>query len=764
MRRIFTLLAAVSILAAASVSAFGKKTAGTDREIIDRVAKWQIANHDKYAKSLNDWTNGALYRGMFTWAAYTSNQEYFDFLRGIGDKCGWGFRNRIYHADDICVAQMYADMYSRYGEEKMILPTRHRLDMIVHNPSEVVFAKGHKWSTDRWSWCDALFMAPPVFVQMYELFGDEKYLQFLDREYKLTTDILFDKEHHLFFRDLDYLERKEANGEPVFWGRGNGWVLAGLTFMLERLPQDHCTYGFYLDLYKEMCAAVIKCQDDEGSWHASMLDHVAYPVAENSSSGFFTYSIAWGVNHGILQGPEYRESAIKGWKALKTYVHEDGFLGNVQPIGAAPAKTGPDKTANYGVGAFLLAGTEMMKMPAKPKKHIKPDYAAAYRNEMPADRQIWVDAMTRIVEPLFVNLSEGTLRKNMPVETWDGLNNGNSRKDVTHLEALGRAFCGIAPWLNLGADETPEGKVRARYIDLVAKSIANAVDPSSPDCLTFDGPGGQPLVDAAFFAHGLIRSKDVIWPALDRQTQERVIASLKSSRKITAPQCNWLMFSAMVEAALLEFTGEYDEEPVKEAFTKHAQWYKGDGWYGDGPAFHMDYYNSYVIQPMLLDVSEVLKRHGKPFGEFYEVELPRIIRLAEIQERLISPEGSYPVLGRSMGYRFGAFQALAEVSLLRKLPLYIEPAQVRCALTAVINREMAPGTFDENGWITLGFCGHQPTIADEYVSTGSAYLCTFVFLPLGLPAEDPFWSAPAAMWSSQRAWSGLPVRKDHSIR
>ena len=394
--------------------------------------------------------------------------------------------------------------------------------------------------------------------------------------------------------------------------------------------------------------------------------------------------------------------------------------------------------------------------------------AACNRTPAPAtgaeDRAFWVESMVRIVTPVYENLSRGTLRQNMPVETVDGLNTGNKRKDVTHLEALGRSFDGIAPWLNLGPDDTPEGQARGKLIDLVLKSIAQAVDPDSPDYMPFDGPGTQPLVDAAFFAQGLLRSKDVIWPALDTLTQRRVIRELQASRRIKAWNNNWLLFSATVEAALLEFTGEYDPEPVDRAFRSHDQWYKGDGWYGDGPSFHLDYYNSYVIQPMLIDVSAVLKAHGKTWGEYYETELPRLVRYAEQQEKLVSPEGTYPILGRSSGYRFGCFQVLSQVSLMDCLPEYIQPAQVRCALTAVLRRQLVPESFDADGWLTLGWCGHQPAIADNYVSTGSAYLCTFIYLPLGLPADHRFWTDPAAPWSSVKAWSGGEVRADHSIR
>ena len=756
---LLTVAAALSICLSASAANDSKKKA--EREIIDRVATWQVQHHAESKHALTDWTNGALYRGMYEWAVYSGDKTYMDFLMDICNRTSWGLGKRVYHADDVCVGQLYTELYKRFGDEKMIDRLKYRMEYVMNHPNTEILQHTNPKARDRWTWCDALFMAPPVYVEMYNITGDEKYLQFMDREYKLCTDSLYNRTDHLYYRDNSYIPKREKNGKNIYWGRGNGWVFAGLAIMLERFPKQHYTYNYYLNIYKELAAAILRCQDADGSWHASMLDPDSYPLAENSASGFFTYGLAWGWNHGILTDPAYKQAALKGWEALKKYVHDDGFLGNVQPIGAAPGATGPDKTEVYGVGAFLLAGTQIMAMPKG-----TPKAAPAVATPAPetADRKFWVESMTKIIDPLYENLSRGTLRKNMPVETNDGYNMGNSRKDVTHLEALGRSFDGIAPWLNLGKDDTEEGKIRAHYIDLVVKAIATAVDPSSPDYLTFDGPGTQPLVDAAFFAQGLLRSKDVIWPALDATTKQRIIDQFKASRKIKPWENNWLLFSATIEAALLEFTGEYDEEKIDYAFSKHAEWYKGDGWYGDGPSFHLDYYNSYVIQPMILDVSAVLKEHGKKWGDFYDVELPRLVRYAEQQERLISPEGTYPVLGRSSGYRFGSFQVLSQVCLLEKLPLYIEPAQVRCALTAVLRNQLVDESFDKDGWLTLGFCGHQPGVADNYVSTGSAYLCTFMFLPLGLPADNQFWAAPAADWSSKRTWKGLPIRDDHAIR
>lgn len=386
-----------------------------------------------------------------------------------------------------------------------------------------------------------------------------------------------------------------------------------------------------------------------------------------------------------------------------------------------------------------------------------------------ATRQYWVNTMLRIVTPVYENLANETLRKNMPVEVNDGSNTGK-RADVSHLEALGRSFNGIAPWLNLSDDTSREGEQRRAMTQLVVKAITNAVNPSSPDYMPFDGPGTQPLVDAAFFAEGLLRSKDVIWPMLDSQTRQRIIDELKRSRKIRAWENNWLLFSATIEAALLQFTGECDFSKIKYALDRHNEWYKGDGWYGDGPAFHLDYYNSYVIQPMLVDVTAVVKENADKgeeyatYGAMYDKYVKRMARFAAQQEMLISPEGTFPMLGRSCGYRYGAFQALAHTSLLGTLPKGVSPAQVRSALTAVIKRQTVKAMFDAEGWLTLGFCGHQPDVAENYVSTGSAYLCCFVFLPLGLPADAEFWSGKDEKWSSQRVWAGEAVMRDAAIK
>jgi hypothetical protein len=379
--------------------------------------------------------------------------------------------------------------------------------------------------------------------------------------------------------------------------------------------------------------------------------------------------------------------------------------------------------------------------------------------EAPDDRAYWVAVATRLADPVLTNLARGSLKTRMPVEEQAGA----GRRSVSHLEAFGRLLGGIAPWLELAADDTPEGRVRARYVGLARQSLARAVDPASPDFMNYTRDR-QPLVDAAFLGHALLRSPRVLRDGLDAATRGHLVRALESTRVIVPAFSNWLLFSATVEAALLKLGADWDRTRVDYALRQHAQWYKGDGTYGDGPAFHWDYYNSFVIHPMLLDVLEACGDQLPAWAAMREPERVRAQRYAAVLERLIAPDGSFPAVGRSLAYRCGAFQLLAQVALRRELPADVSPAQVRGALTAVIRRTLeAPGTFDGDGWLRIGLCGHQPGVGERYISTGSLYLCAAALLPLGLPPADPFWSGPPTPWTAQRAWSGQPFPIDKAL-
>lgn len=387
--------------------------------------------------------------------------------------------------------------------------------------------------------------------------------------------------------------------------------------------------------------------------------------------------------------------------------------------------------------------------------------AATPQQPAESDRQYWLRTLARLADPVLKNLAAGTLKQNMPVECVTG--NAADRLKYTHLEALGRLLAGIAPWLEAPLESGAERDAQQRYAGLAREAVRSATDPKSPDFLNFH-EGSQPLVDCGFLAQALLRAPHELWKKLDAGTQKNLAAALASSRVITPGFSNWLMFAATVEAALAMMSERWDAMRIDYAIRQHQQWYVGDGVYGDGPQFHWDYYNSFVIQPMLLDVLRNIGAHSRNWERFLPDTMARAKRYAAIQERLVSPEGTFPAMGRSIAYRCGAFQLLAQMALLGELPAPLNGARVRGALTAVMRRMLeASGTLDANGWLTVGFCGHQPHLGESYISTGSLYLCATVLLPLGLRPADAFWSGPAEDWTSRRMWRGEDAAADHAI-
>lgn len=378
------------------------------------------------------------------------------------------------------------------------------------------------------------------------------------------------------------------------------------------------------------------------------------------------------------------------------------------------------------------------------------------------DRAYWLHLLTKICGPVLKALSERRLKATMPVEVPEG--NLAERKPFAYLAALANVLAGIAPWLETGPKDGAEGALREQYAELARKAILAGTDPTSPDFMDFN-EGSQPVVDAALLTLAIVRAPTELWAKLDTATQNHLIKALESTRVIKPGYNNWLLFSAMVEAGL-SFMGEWwDPMRVDLAIRTVDGWYKGDGAYGDGPEFHWDYYNSFIIHPMLVNVLEVIGKKSKVWESFEPGILARARRYAAIQERMISPEGTYPPIGRSLSDRTGAFHLLAEMALRRELPEGVTPEQVRCALTAVMRRMLeAPGTFDTEGWMRVGFCGRQPSIAESYISTGTAYICTWAMLPLGLPETDRFWGAPAAPWTAKKVWGGIDIPTDHAIQ
>lgn len=388
---------------------------------------------------------------------------------------------------------------------------------------------------------------------------------------------------------------------------------------------------------------------------------------------------------------------------------------------------------------------------------IKPAVSA-----IPGNREWWLQQIQRVSEPVLANLAANTLRKNMPVEAAFP-QYIKDRRTSAHLEAVGRLLAGIAPWLELAEKSGTETDPGQKFSRLACEGLAHAVDSKTPDAFNFSN-GAQPLVDASFLAYALLLAPNALWKNLEVVAQKRLIASLQATHMIRPGMNNWLLFSAMIETFLAVAGAEWQAEPIDLALTMHEKWYKGDGAYGDGQEFHWDYYNSFVIQPFLVEILDRIRPVTNRWDGLRENANARAARYAAVQERLIAPDGTYPAIGRSIAYRCGAFHHLAFMALRRELPSEIKPAQVRRALSAVIHRTLdAPETFDENGWLRIGLAGHQPALGEAYISTGSLYLASFAFHPLGLPAGDPFWNAPDEKWTAEKIWSGENLPADHAL-
>lgn len=548
----------------------------------------------------------------------------------------------------------------------------------------------------------------------------------------------------------------QGHADDSSWARGQAWALYGYT-MMARETGDQT----YLEQAKQVAHFLLTHPhmptDKVPYWDYDAPDIPNAPRDASTAAIMASALIELSQLDPSEESETYLTFAKQQLRSLTSpaYLAEKGtnsYFILKHSTGHFPGKSEVDAPLSYADYYYVEA---LLRL----KKIILPTTEEAPSTGI-EDRQFWVETMMRIADPVLRHLSNNTLKKEMPYESLS-----KERSQFSHLEAVGRLVCGMAPWLELGPDQTVEGKLRARYIDLTIKGLSNAVNPDAPDYLVFGKPS-QPLVDAAFLAQGLLRAPTQLWGNLDPKTQQRMVTELKRTRGITPSENNWLLFTSIIEAALLEFTGECDEQRLLRGVLKFRDdWYKGDAIYGDGTDFHMDYYNSYVIHPMLTDILQVMKKHRIQQADFGEVQRKRHTRYAEILERFISPEGTFPAVGRSIVYRFGAFHALSQASLMHILPATVRPAQVRCAMTSVIRNQLqSDANFDKGGWLRVGFTGEQINMSEYYINTGSVYLCAVGLLSLGLPATDEFWAAPYAEWTNRRAWSGKEVQVDHALK
>ncbi len=370
-KQIFLLLAGIGIgcMPGQAQNTFsGEIDRQSVEKVCNAVATWQIGHHRQSTHHQLQWTNGALYRGMVEWGKTAGNTACIDFVKTIGEKYQWRMYDRVYHADDICVGQAFIELYKMYRDESMLQPVLERAYYVATHPSRAPLSKKDpKGKTDRWSWCDALFMAPPVYAALYEITGEKVFADYMDSEFRICTDSLYDRKEQLFYRDCLRIPLREANGAKQFWGRGNGWVFGAIPLILENLPENHPTRFYYIELFQQIAESILKTQDRNGAWHSSLLDPDSYPLPENSASAFFCYGLAWGIRNGYLTDKNYLKALEKGWDSLIRGVQSNGKLGYIQPIGAAPTSVNADSTDVYGVGAMLLAGSELYQLAQREK-------------------------------------------------------------------------------------------------------------------------------------------------------------------------------------------------------------------------------------------------------------------------------------------------------------------------------------------------------------------------------------------------------------
>jgi rhamnogalacturonyl hydrolase YesR len=319
------------------------------RAAMRKVADWQLERARPYFN--NDWTFAALYDGFMAASATLGDPKYEQAMAEMGKKLEWQLGKRPEHADDVAVGQTYLELYLRHRDPQILPPLSERFAYQMNLKNDD--------AKPIWWWCDALFMAPPTLARFYKVTGKREYLDYMDREWWITSKLLYDPQEHLYFRDAGYFDKHEANGRKLFWSRGNGWVMGGIARVLDYMPKNYPTRSRYIGQFREMAAAVIKLQGEDGLWRSGLLDAQAYPLPEVSGSAFLTYALAWGVNQGILDRKTYTPVVKKAWAGLLTRVYSDGRLGCIQPVGAAPGKFKATSSYVYGVGAFLLAGSQM---------------------------------------------------------------------------------------------------------------------------------------------------------------------------------------------------------------------------------------------------------------------------------------------------------------------------------------------------------------------------------------------------------------------
>jgi unsaturated rhamnogalacturonyl hydrolase len=319
------------------------------RHVVDKVADWQLSRTKGHFNQ--DWTFAVLYRGLIAASRATGNAKYEDAVRDASIEFAWKLGPRVGHADDEAVAQSYLHFYFQSHDESMLAPTKAGFDQVMFLPEDS--------AEPLWWWCDALFMAPVAWVQLSAATGNPAYIDFVDKQWWITSSLLYDAKDRLYSRDATTLNQHETNGQKIYWSRGNGWVLAGLASVIQALPEGDPRRIRYIAQFQQMAQRIAALQGKDGLWRPGLLNADAYPLPEVSGSALFVYALAWGIDHRVLDSKQYLRVVRAGWRGLTDHVYADGRLGSIQPVGHAPSAYAPSSSYVFGVGAFLMAGAEI---------------------------------------------------------------------------------------------------------------------------------------------------------------------------------------------------------------------------------------------------------------------------------------------------------------------------------------------------------------------------------------------------------------------
>ena len=647
------------------------------KQSMRRVADWQIGHYNRAVYGDLNWVNATFFLGLAYWAEIAGRDDqddfYYKWLTRLGSRNYWQVDKRMYHADDICIAQTYLYLYEKYKQKDMIVPTLARTEWVVANPPSGSFqlTYGDATTLEHWTWCDALFMAPPVYLKLYNITGDKKFIRFMDKEYKATYEFLFDKEENLFYRDHRYFDMKESNGAKVFWGRGNGWVLGGLVEMLRELPVKSKYRPFYQELFQKLCYRIANLQSSDGFWRASLLDPDAYPSPETSCSGFFVYALAYGLNEGLLPKEKFLPVVEKGWKALLSAVEEDGKLGYVQPIGADPKKVTRNMTEVYGPGAFLLAGTEMYRMAEDaPKQNAtipqnRIQEIAAMLPDRPQgigrsykDRTFWnkikesddakqllekeapallKQGMPPFVDSLYLHLNKTNVRlpgENMMNARYQYLYRltlaeclENKRRYVPAIEKALVALCSQKPWSIPAHDRGLKNyKGTDYYVDLVVATAGNGI----AQCVTMLDDRLSPEVRAR--VQCAFREK-VFRPVY------RCLEETKPFWWFTATN-NWnsVCLAGVTGAALALLPDKEERAYFVAAAEKYNVYgmkgYADDGYCSEGVGYYNYGFRAYIL------LREEVYRATQGKIDFFQT--PKFVRIARYGKKIQMNEGVCP--------------------------------------------------------------------------------------------------------------------------